>query len=86
LESELNPRTYISRRASRRQQHHLLHGQPVRSASRAGRRSIHPVGPAERNENALSWLLFKDLREQAKSFSAVDPIFQHARHIAVNQL
>jgi hypothetical protein len=30
-----------------------------------------------RNENALSWLLFNDLREQAKSFSAFDPTFQH---------
>ena len=38
------------------------------------------------NENALSWPLFNDLREQAKSFSAVDPMFQHARHVAVNQL
>ncbi len=37
-----------------RQRHHLLHGQPVCSASRAGRRSIDPVGhPEARRECAL---------------------------------
>jgi hypothetical protein len=52
-----------------------------------------PIGDAStllalqrRNENALSWPLFNDLREQAKSFSAIDPMFHHARHLAVNQL
>ncbi len=42
-----NHRRAFDRPGYRRQRHHLLHGQPIRSASRAGRRSIHLVGHPE---------------------------------------
>ena len=65
-------RRAFDRPGHRRQRHHLLHGQPVCSAPRAGGRPTTLLSVQHtRREVPLSWPLFTDLRDQAKSFSGV---------------